>query len=340
MRRALLAASMWAGAACGQTDALVDAATALDARSPFSFSIVGSATSETDRATSTMLRAITAGPSRFIVHFDLSSPSDQSCSDAALARRRAALDDSVKPVVPIVAAAEWADCGRSTGDPFDRLDRVGDVLFGGDESLGQSRLAWVRQSSIPRFKRYRENLRWQVGNVLFATVNLPDNNNNFRIAAGRNGEFEERLVANRAWLDRTFRLAGERRLSGIVLFVDAAPHFGAPLKAPDTRSRERDGFYEWKLAFRDFVPAFKGQVLLVQARYATGTPRVLELDRPLQDAGGRTIANFARIGLAESMDLRWLRVDVDPRDGSLFRVVNERAFDDPSGELYGPGRRP
>jgi len=310
------------------------------ATTSFAFAVVGSAVAggtggEADRGTVPLLRAIDGSDARFAVHFDLSAASAASCSDASLARRRALLDASAKPVVPVAAAAEWAHCGQAAGDPLERLEHLGDVLFAGDESPGQARLSWVRQSSVPRFRRYRENLRWQVGPVLFATINLPDNNNNFRLGAGRNGEFEERLVANRAWLDRTFRLASERRLAGIVVFVDAAPRFSAPLRAPDLRAHERDGFYEWKVALRDFVPAFKGQVLLVQARYAAGLSRPPGVDQPLEDAQGRTIANFSRIALAEGADLRWMRIDVDPQSRKVFRVSAERIFDDPSGELYG-----
>jgi hypothetical protein len=232
-----------------------------------------------------------------------------------------------------VAAAEWSSCGKAVHDPFERLEHLGDVLFNSDASLGQQRMQWLRQSAMPRFKRYRENLRWQSGNVLFTTINLPDNNNNFRIAAGRNGEFEERLVANRAWLDRTFRIAAERRVVGIVLFIDAAPRFDVAMRVPDPRTRERDGFYEWKLAFRDVVSAYKGQVLLVQGRYAKDASRPVEVDRPLKDGSGRTIANFARIALTDNADPRWLRVTVDPADPKLFSVMSERIFDDPSGEL-------
>ena len=197
----------------------------------------------------------------------------------------------------------------------------------------------MRQSATPRFRRYRENLRWQAGHVLFVAVNLPDNNNNYRIAAGRNGEFEERLVANRQWLERAFRIAIERRLTGIVIFVDAAPRFGLPMRAPDSHSRERDGYYEWKLALRELVPTFKGQVLLVQGRLVNEGRRPPDLDHPLRDATGKALANFTRIALVDgSPEARWLRVDVDASDAAVFKVTPQRLFDDPSGELYGPAR--
>lgn len=301
----------------------------------FSFAVVGTSSGDPERSTATLLRAIDAGPSRFTVHFDVSSPSEASCSDAALARRRAQLDASGKPIVPVVAGSEWAACGTLGGEPLERLIRLGDALFGNDETLGRAPMPWVRQSAMPRFHRYRENARWQVGRVLFATINLPDNNNNYRLAAGRNGEFEERVVANRAWLERTFRIATERRLEGVVLFVDAAPRFAAPMHVPDPRSRERDGYYEWKAAVREVVATFNGQVLLVQARPGPNTPAPGQRDQPLLDAAGRPVPNFSRIVLDASDGTTWLRVDVDARDPALFRMARERMLDDPTGELYG-----
>ncbi len=307
----------------------------------FGFAIVGGVG---PADTQSLLRAVDGSPVRFVVHFDLAAPSPASCADVAMDRRRDLLDTSAKPVVPVVAASSWADCGKGGGDSGERLARLGDTFFSRDESLGRNRLTWVRQSALPRFRRYPENLLWQTGGMLFATINLPENNNNFRLGAGRNGEFEERLVANRAWMERAFRIATERRLAGVVLFIDAAPRFGTPLRAPDARSSERDGFYEWKLALREFVPAFKGQVLLVQAHDSrgTGTPAPgpsVEVDHPLHDAGGRPVANFSRLIVrGNTGEARWLRVDVDPSEATLFRIAAERTFDDPSGELYGTSR--
>jgi hypothetical protein len=314
-----------------------DAPLAPDAR--FAFAVVASDTSADERQTSSLLRAVGDGAARFVVHFERSAPSSASCTDALLDRRRTLLDASVRPLVPVVSTSSWADCGGANVDPVERLQRVDDVFFGSDESLGQTRMPWLRQSAIARFHRYRENLRWQEGRVLFATLNLPDNNNAFRIGAGRNGEFEERAIANRAWLERTFRLAIERRALGVVLFVDASPRFVAPLRAPDLRARERDGYYEWKVALRDAMSTYKGRVLLVQNRHAQVADRTAEVDYPLHDATGRVVERLARVAAPDAGDAsRWMRVDVDPASPQLFTVSIERVFDDPSGELYGPAR--
>lgn len=304
----------------------------------FAFAVVATATNVGDRATTMLLKAVGDANAAFVVHYERSAPSAASCTDAAIDRRRELLDAATRPVVPVVAAGEWADCGGAGADALERLDRVGDAFFAGDASLGRAPMPWLRQSALPRYRRYRENVRWQVGRVLFATLNVPDNNNDYRPGAGRNGEFDERTAANRAWLERTFRVAGERRLAGIVLFVEAAPRFDVPLRAPDTRVRERDGFYELKLALRERVAAFGGQVLLVQSHRGPRATGPL-VDRPLRDGGGRPLERFARTASpAEADGLRWLRVTVDPTHPRLFDATVERVFDDPSGELYGPGR--
>ncbi len=305
----------------------------------FSFAVVATDTGVDDRQTATLLHAIGDTPVRFVVHFDRTPPSPTSCADAQLDRRRSLLDASPKPVVPVVGTTSWAECGLPGVDPFERLQRVDDLLFGSDQSLGQNPMPWLRQSAVARFHRYRENLRWQAGRVLFATLNLPDNNNAFRFGAGRNGEFEDRSVANRAWLDRTFRLAKERRLAGVVLFIDASPRFTVPLRPPDLRARDRDGYYEWKLALREALASYKGRVLLVQNRHTQPGPRADAVDRPLRDAAGHPIDHLSRVAAPDGDGgPRWLRIDVDPASAQVFKIATERVFDDPSGELYGEPR--
>lgn len=312
----------------------------------YSFAVMSGGTSRGAEDSRATLQAIGRSASRFVVHFDADPPSREACSASGLDARRALLDASAKPAVPVVSAAEWADCGsganeqgdgdrRAEGlDASERLARVGDALFASDQSAGVERLRWTRQSAQARFSRYRENVRWQYGRVLFATFNLPANNNNFRRGAGRNGEFEERAVANRAWLDRTFRIASERRVAGIVLFVDAAPRFAHALRAPDPTSGERDGYYEWKAHLVDLAQKFRGEVLIVQG----DGPRDDEAPplHAIRDAAGRPIPHLMRMVVPEaSGNARWVRIDVDSRRPSVFSVTRERVFDDPSGELYG-----
>ena len=316
------------------------AAAQSEADGPFSFALVanGAENSVESGTLANVLRAVDASGARFVMHFDASNGKGASCTDAALASRKAVLDTSPKPVVPVAGAGDWSVCAALRANPIERLNRLREITFGADQSLGQTRLPWVRQSTMPRYHRYNENLRWQSGPISFVVLDVPDNNNNFRFGAGRNGEFEERVVANRIWLERAFRFAAEHRMRGIVIAIDADPHFETPLRHSDARTRERDGYYEFKIALRDSISRFPGHVLLVQGHAPHGAASAVR-DHPLRDISGRALVNFTRIAAFGTSDTnRWVRINVDPARSPLFNIVDERVFDDPTGELYGPPR--
>ena len=306
----------------------------------FPFAVVGQRAEAPGEgsALTTILHSTDVGGARFVLHFDSLGRGEAPCSDTAMENRRAALAASSLPVIAVIGAHEWSDCGATRIEPIERLNRLRETWFGSDESLGQTRLHWIRQRAMPRFQRYAENLSWQIGPVLFITLNVPANNNAFRAGAGRNGEFEERVIANRVWLERAFRTASERKLHAIVIAIDAAPQFDLPLVPPDSRSRERDGYYEFKMTLRELTQRFAGQVLLIQGH----APRRAEppvTDHPVRDVAGRTMNNFTRMALFDAASPKqWFRIDVDLAQATPFRVTIERLFDDPSGELYGPGR--
>ena len=107
------------------------------------------------------------------------------------------------------------------------LNLLRDQVYGDISWSGGKHLSLKRQSAIPAFRTYSENTRWVMDQVLFATLNVPANNNHYIASAGGNSEFEDRQIANRDWLRRlALQARGEKR-SLIVLFCD-----GNPLPAP------------------------------------------------------------------------------------------------------------
>jgi hypothetical protein len=121
----------------------------------------------------------------------------------------------------------------------------------------------------PRFRSYAENAHWAVGTVLYATLNLPANNNHYLPAAGRNSEYEDRLVANRFWLNRLFAIARRDKLDAVVLFSegDLKP-FSEPtgLRALLRRTPNgQDGFAETRRQLLALAQKFPGKVLLVDS---------------------------------------------------------------------------
>jgi hypothetical protein len=189
----------------------------------------------------------------------------EACSDKLYARRKNMLNDADSALIISLTAGDWSECKNTKGKSaaLERLDRLREMLFATDTSFGAKKLPLVRQSSSAKFRSYVENTRWEVGTVLFATVHLPANNNRYLSAAGLDSEFEDRLVANRDWLQRIFILAKRRKLDGIVLFSD-----GDPLALPNRAELggKRDGFSEARRQIISLAGKFGGKVLLISAQ--------------------------------------------------------------------------
>lgn len=193
----------------------------------------------------------------------------ESCSDKLYLRRRAMIAAARRPMIVVPAASDWSACvnsaGRSAG--IERLNRLRELFFREPASLGARALPLKRLSASAKFRSYAENAHWEIGNVLYATVNLPANNNNYRPEAGRNSEYEDRLVANRFWLNRVFALARRKKLAAVVLFSEGdmkalAQETGLRAllrRAPDPQ----DGFAAPRRQIGALVQKFQGKVLLV-----------------------------------------------------------------------------
>ncbi len=252
--RRLLRTVLLAGLACVGAHAL--------AAEKFSFGFVAPAFDDIlagESVLASTLAATDRANLAFLVAGGLKS-ARESCSDALYEQRHVLLNGSQHGVVLAVSGDDWGDChyrdGRSAA--LERLRRLREVFFADDLSLGASRIPLIRQSATARFRDYAENMRWSMGGIMFATLNLPADNNRYLIAAGRNGEFEDRLVANRDWLQRVFKYAQREKSAGIVLFSD-----GDMLRTPRADNPRRDGFLEMRKLIADLSADYEGTVLLV-----------------------------------------------------------------------------
>jgi len=258
----------------------------------------------------------------------------EPCSDELFDARRFLFENSRKAIMLAPPGDLWIGCQTRSAGGFDadeRMARVREVFYGDPYALGQNLLEVYRQSEMARFRSYPENRRWQWGGILFVTLNLPIGNNNFQLGAGGNGEFEDRVIGNRVWLERAFQLAQRQKLRGVVIAVQADPHFELPLRAPDPTSRVRDGYYEFKLQLRQLAARYAGSVLLVH-----GGTLGFRVDRPLLDARGRVVQNVVRVTGAgyppRSAQGKpdaggWLRVVVDPGGRHVFTVYQRRVIE-------------
>lgn len=260
-------------------------------------SVLRSAISETD-----------ADNLAFVVANGIKS-STESCNDHVYNDRKALLNEAKNGLILSLVASDWADCKRKNGRSaaIERLNQLRELFFTDEFSFGSSKIPLVRQSTIPKFRSYVENARWEFGNIVFATINLPANNNRYLSAAGRNSEFEDRLVANRDWLQRIFTVATYKKLEGIVLFCD-----GNPLSVPSSatlssRTIHRDGFSETRRQIGALAAGFPGKVLIIHGQ---------EPFKPLAQDKIVWHGNLGELAVASG----WVKLTANPSLFALFSI--------------------
>jgi len=196
----------------------------------------------------------------------------EPCGDRVYQKRRDLFDKARRPVILSLSGSDWTACRNSAGrtNAIERLNRLRELFYGEPESLGKDKLPMTRLSSSPRFRSYAENAHWQVGKVLYATINLPAANNHYLPAAGRNSEYEDRAVANRFWLNRLFAIAKQDKVDAVVLFAEGNMQ---PLLQPTGGLRAllqrapagHDGFADTRRQVQQLTAKFKGRVLVVDS---------------------------------------------------------------------------
>lgn len=244
----------------------------------------------------------------FVVAIGIKS-SAEPCGDNVYGDRKTLLDSAKNGLVVALAASDWIGCKNEAGKSvaLERLARLRELFFSDDFSQGGSRIPLIRQSTTPKFRSYVENARWEFDDILFATINLPANNNHYLSAAGRNSEFEDRQVANRHWLQRLFVHATNKKLRGIVLFCDGDPL--APPRASELRGRY-DGFADMRQRINALARKFPGRVLVVHGPAG---------NRPAAPARIAWRGNLGSV----TVNPGWLKISAREADPMLFAVTGE-----------------
>ncbi len=279
---------------------------------PFHFALFGDIpyTDEEEGWFLELITALNADPTlAFVVHDGDFKNGHSPCTDELFQRRRDQFQSVEHPLVFIFGDNEWTDCRREEAgryDPVERLDKLRELFTSGRESLGKRTLPLSRQGDDPRYRKFRENVRWSYGNVLFVGLNVPGSHNN--IAQRR--EYEERNAANAAWLRESFRFAAESGKSGVMVIIHANPRFPSPGALP-----KRNPYGALLAALEREVRAFGKPVVLVH-----GDTHHFRLDQPMFDSqNGQRIGNFTRVETFGTPDVRWIKGTVDVRDPKVFR---------------------
>ena len=150
------------------------------------------------------------------------------CGDDTFQHRLGLAQSSSHPFIFVPGDNEWADCHRAkprTYDPLERLTKLRQMFFPGDQSLGQRTMRLTRQSEDSRYAKFRENVRWTYGDVLFVTLHVIGSNNNLGRTPEMDAEYSERTAANLAWMRQTFDLATRSGSKAIMIIAQANPRF-------------------------------------------------------------------------------------------------------------------
>jgi hypothetical protein len=279
----------------------------------FEFALIGDVPYDDIQITNyfpNLIEELNRAPLAFVVHDGDIKAGHTPCTDAVFERVFIQFQTIQHPLVYIFGDNEWRDCGKvqtNAFEPLERLEKLRAMFAAGHESLGQKKLVLARQSDSREYAAYRENVRWLMGGVLFAGLNVPGDDNYFD-----SPEYAKRNAANLAWLKESFALAKEQALSAVLVVIQANPHFDLA-----ATNRLRRGFNEFIQALEMEAITFRKPVVLVH-----GDSHYFRIDQPLMGSRSRRrVENFTRVETFGNPDVHWIEVLVDVRDPNVFRFV-------------------
>jgi hypothetical protein len=263
-------------------------------------------------------------PLAFTVHDGDLKAGSGPCPDSLYTDAKATFNTLRAPAIFTPGDNDWTDCDRNAGtNSLERLNFERTVLFSTPFSLGEHKLRQQVQAAP-----YVENRRWELGGVVYATLDVQGSCNNLCDVAPDPAEEAARNAADIDWLNATFAEAKAHRAAAVMLVFQADPGWDltdatrAPTRDPKTLAETDaapDGFQSFLTALRDQTIAFGKPVAAVH-----GDSHYFRIDKPLLDATGRRVQNFTRVETFgdhqenNDNDVQWLRVDVDPSTRGVF----------------------
>jgi hypothetical protein len=321
----------------------------------FDFALIGDIPYDArhEREFATVMKDIDSANLAFVVHngdfwWDGAAWTEKAgghppCSDETFQDRLRLAQGSRHPFVFVPGDNEWVDCHRAkprTYEPLERLTKLRQMFFSGDESLGRRTMRLTRQSGDARYAKFQENVRWNHGGVLFVTLHVVGSNNNLGRTPEMDAEYRERTAANLNWMREAFELARRSGSRAIMIIAQANPRFetswpdyvqqrymlaGLGFKSPETR--RATGFDEFLGALEKETVTFSKPVV-----YVHGDTHIFRVDKPLfGSTSRRSIENFTRVETVGYPDAHWVRARVDPKDPNVFtfrlEIVKENLLD-------------
>ncbi len=279
-----------------------------------------------ERNVDDVLQDIANSQSEFIIHLGDIKSGSEYCGNDLLDRRLRQLESSAKPLIYTVGDNEWTDCHRRPAggfDPLERLQWLRKRAFHKPVSLGHTPLAVQQQAILTDAANTpSENLRWQRGDVLFVTFNIPGSNNNYwaqqEADHPRNAEFATRRAHNEAWLSDSISKARAGNVKAVVLAFQGNPF---ERDSAEQKSHLRDGFAEWRSQLASQLKSLGKPTLLLH-----GDTHAHRIDQSLRDDKGQIVANVLRLEtFGFPFTRNWVEVAVDTSKTLPREVFDIRA---------------
>jgi hypothetical protein len=312
---------------------------------PFQFGLIGDMpyTRSQEEEYQRVLAALNAADLAFVVHVGdtQSSPADYyadpangrlPCTDERYKAVYGSFQTVSHPVVLTPGDNDWTDCHQVREprfDPLERLSKLRAMFYPEGTSLGQRTIPVENQAMVhPQFAKLRENLRWSMGGVMFATLHILGSNDNFGRSSEMDAEHIERKAANLAWMHAAFSAAKGDSSRGLVLMAHANPGF-ENYWPDEAKSRYFRPFVPRGQAAPSYPTAFDAYVAALAEELESypspvallhGDTHLFRIDKPLHSRRtGRVFENFTRVEAFGNPDSHWVCVTVDPGDPHLFR---------------------
>ena len=221
-----------------------------------------------------LIDRVNAEPLAFAAHVGDITSGQGPCDDEWLQARKRQFEQFRVPFVLLPGDNEWTDCHRSGFDPIERLAKWRELF--------------CVAIALPGFARQRgehcENVRWELGELVFVGLNVPGSNNNLGRTRAMDAEHAGRMRAVFAWLDDA--VAHTRAGQTLVVLMQANP-FLRPRNGVD-------GFAALRERLASLGKAHPAKIVLVH-----GDTHMYRDDEPLP--------GLRRVEVPGSPQVRWLR---------------------------------
>lgn len=263
------------------------------------------------------------------------------CTDETLQTTLNLFQASRHPFVFTPGDNDWTDCHfvkERKWDPLERLQKIRALFYPARRSLGQRTMPVESQAQDPRYARFRENLRWSSGGVMFVTLHIVGSNDNLGRTREMDAEHAERFSANIAWMQQAFAAAKAAGSLGLVIFTHAnigfESHWTAALLGRYFRNFAgvKPPIPPKPSAYDRLVEALADEMENYgkPTAFIHGDTHLFRIDKPLVSrTTARAFENFTRVETFGNPETHWVRVAVDPADPQLFTfragIVRENA---------------